>query len=105
MGKNINIHDEYGQVVRRVKLPEARWSARCSQRVEIGTGLFLTGIYVGRKNVLIETTSIWTTREGGTVGAQYRLADVGDLEMIERYCGNAVSADVENALKVQIEPL
>ena len=107
MGRTVTVGvDVYGDEVMRIRLPEPYWAEdKPKHYTEIGTGVWLTAIYAGRKRAIIRTHSIWTTRDGGIVGTEYRLATADDLRMIERVIDADAAAAVAAVIGVKDQEL
>jgi hypothetical protein len=71
MSRTVTVRCDDTMESKRVHLPAPAWTGHD----EIGTGRFRTGVYIGTKNIVVETYSQWQQRDGSCEGTRYHIAD------------------------------
>jgi hypothetical protein len=86
----------------RLSIPEPVWVGGCNSSSELGTGIYLHGVHIGKHRVVLHTYSTWARQNKSIcVGDEYRLADEQDIRTIEAICGRDVAAKVADVLGVK----
>jgi hypothetical protein len=79
--RTVTVNDEHGGRV-RVSVGEPVWTGR----EPAGTGIWLTGLWVGRRRLIAEYYSQWEDRRhpGRCIGTYYQ--EVTDMDEVIRLC-------------------